>query len=358
MNTPTVFAGVPGGTETLIRYGLVLLLAFLLTAILTGRLIPLMHRKQFQQYERELGPETHKKKTGTPSMGGIAIIIGVAVALPFGLLCTRPLGLAMPADVGSWVRVLSPLVVMVAFGLIGFLDDYEKAIKKNNLGLNPKQKLLLQLIVSLAFALLAARYSMSGEAGESSTAIWIPGFDVRLELGWLYVPFVVFVMVAMSNAVNLTDGLDGLASGVTAIVSCTMALIAALLGCGSEGMLFAAVVGACLGFLIYNRNPARIFMGDTGSMALGGALAACAVMMKAEFLLAIAGFIYVLEALSVIIQVVCFKATGKRVFRMAPLHHHFELGGMSERKVVLGFWIATLVFCLLAGLTLLPVLSR
>lgn len=271
-------------------------------------------------------------------MGGIGIISGAVIAALIMGLVTGTLSL----------NTLMPMAAMLLYALIGFIDDYEKAIKKNNLGLNAKQKLVMQFGFSLAVALYA--YFFSGGAGVSSSSIWIPLFNVYLELGILYIPFVVFVMIAFSNAVNLTDGLDGLASGITALVAFFMVTAGLAFGFTGEVLFFGGIAGGCLGFLLYNRNPAKIFMGDTGSMALGGALAAGGIMMKLEFILAVAGLIYVMEALSVIIQVGVFKKTGKRVFKMAPLHHHFELCGMTEQKVVFMFWGITLGFCLLATL--------
>ncbi len=313
-----------------------LLVAWVLGALFTKLLIPALEKKQFRQFVREEGPESHKKKTGTPSMGGIAIIGST-------LLTTCAVTIAT----GTLNRnIIVIMIMMVLFGLIGFIDDYEKAIKKNNLGLNAKQKVILQLVFSAGFAIYATYCSGSGLGG--GTQVWIPFWGNYIDLGWLYIPFVIFVLVAMSNGVNLTDGLDGLASGVTALVS----FFCVIAGIGfyytKEVVFFGALAGACLGFLMLNKNPAKIFMGDTGSMALGGALAAGAMLMKFEFLLAIAGLIYVIEALSVIIQVAVFKKTGKRVFKMAPIHHHFELCGMSERKVVVMFWGLTLIFCLVA----------
>lgn len=315
-----------------------LVIAFAVSALVVGRLIPFLKKKQFKQYVREEGPQSHLKKTGTPSMGGIGIISGAIVAALIMGLVTGTLSL----------NTLMPMAAMLLYALIGFIDDYEKAIKKNNLGLNAKQKLVMQFGFSLAVALYA--YFFSGGAGVSSSSIWIPLFNVYLELGILYIPFVVFVMIAFSNAVNLTDGLDGLASGITALVAFFMVTAGLAFGFTGEVLFFGGIAGGCLGFLLYNRNPAKIFMGDTGSMALGGALAAGGIMMKLEFILAIAGLIYVMEALSVIIQVGVFKKTGKRVFKMAPLHHHFELCGMTEQKVVFMFWGITLGFCLLATL--------
>ncbi len=315
-----------------------LVIAFAVSALVVGRLIPFLKKKQFKQYVREEGPQSHLKKTGTPSMGGIGIISGAIIA-----------ALIMGIAAGTLsLNTLMPMAAMLLYALIGFIDDYEKAIKKNNLGLNAKQKLVMQFGFSLAVALYA--YFFSGGAGVSSSSIWIPLFNVYLELGILYIPFVVFVMIAFSNAVNLTDGLDGLASGITALVAFFMVTAGLAFGFTGEVLFFGGIAGGCLGFLLYNRNPAKIFMGDTGSMALGGALAAGGIMMKLEFILAVAGLIYVMEALSVIIQVAVFKKTGKRVFKMAPLHHHFELCGMTEQKVVFMFWGITLGFCLLATL--------
>ena len=316
-----------------------LVIGWILGAVFTKLLLPYLEKKQFKQFVREVGPQSHLSKTGTPSMGGLAII-GASV------LASAGVGLA--AGVADGWHLLVILLVMVLFGCIGFIDDYEKAIKKNNAGISPKQKIILQFVFSGAFAIYAYLYSGFGTVPGS--AVWIPFVDRYIDFGLLYIPFIIFVMIAFSNAVNLTDGLDGLASGVTALVAFCMVI----LGVGAYPMItaapivYGAVAGACLGFLMYNKNPARIFMGDTGSMALGGVLAAAAVMLKMEFLVAIAGLLYVLEALSVIIQVAYFKKTRKRFFKMAPIHHHFELCGMKEKNVVYLFWGMTLVFCMLA----------
>ena len=324
----------------MLRYPLIaLVIGWILGAVFTKLLLPYLEKKQFKQFVREVGPQSHLSKTGTPSMGGLAII-GASV------LASAGVGLA--AGVADGWHLVVILLVMVLFGCIGFIDDYEKAIKKNNAGISPKQKIILQFVFSGAFAIYAYLYSGFGTVPGS--AVWIPFVDRYIDFGLLYIPFIIFVMIAFSNAVNLTDGLDGLASGVTALVAFCMVI----LGVGAYPMItaapivYGAVAGACLGFLMYNKNPARIFMGDTGSMALGGVLAAAAVMLKMEFLVAIAGLLYVLEALSVIIQVAYFKKTRKRFFKMAPIHHHFELCGMKEKNVVYLFWGMTLVFCMLA----------
>jgi phospho-N-acetylmuramoyl-pentapeptide-transferase len=236
---------------------------------------------------------------------------------------------------------------MFAFGAIGFIDDYNKIAKKQNEGLTPKQKLLLQLLFGLALAV----FMMLREG----TMVLIPFVKVYVNFGIFYIPFVVFIEIAMANAVNLTDGLDGLAASTSAIVAVTFAVIGMfIVPGGNEPMAAAgqAIFGAACGFLVYNHYPARIFMGDTGSMALGGVLSATAIVGHMEWLLPIAGLIFVIEALSVIIQVTYFKKTGgKRIFRMAPIHHHFELGGWHETKVVRVFCLFTLVCCIIAVLS-------
>jgi len=315
---------------------LALVTAWILGTVFTGMLIPFLKKNQLKQFVREIGPQSHLTKTGTPSMGGIAIIAATWVSAIVFALITKTLN----------IQVIGVLVAMVLFSLIGFIDDYEKATKKKNDGISAKQKVALQFVLSAVFGVFAMYFG--GGDMLKGTEIWIPVFDWTIDLGILYVPFVMFVMIAFSNSVNLTDGLDGLASGITAMVAFFMVIAATAFGFTDMPVVFGALSGACLGFLMLNKNPAKIFMGDTGSMALGGILSAGALLMKLEFLLAIAGLVYVAEALSVIIQVGYYKKTKKRIFRMAPLHHHYELGGMSERKVVVMFWGATLVFCLIA----------
>ena len=316
--------------EPLIFPIIALISAWILGALFTKVLIPFMEKKQFRQFVREEGPKSHLKKTGTPSMGGTAIISATCIV-----------ALIVAAFAGRLnIQVIGVLAAMVLFGIIGFIDDYEKAIKKNNLGLSPKQKIVMQFVFSAAFGIFAMFFS--GGDMIKGTEIWIPVFNVTFDIGVFYVPFVMFVMIAFSNSVNLTDGLDGLASGITAMVSFFVLIAGCTFGYLSIPIVFGAVAGGCLGFLMFNKNPAKIFMGDTGSMALGGVLAAGALMMKIEFLLAVAGIVYVAEALSVIIQVTYFKKTKKRIFKMAPLHHHFELCGMNEKKVVRRFCVETI----------------
>lgn len=317
-------------------YALIAAIAFAVSMLATARMIPFMKQKQFGQFIREEGPQAHLSKAGTPAMGGIAFIIGITIALAVSMF--------MPGSDNTGKTAI--LLSMIAFGSIGFIDDYNKVAKKQNEGLTPKQKLVLQVVFGIALAVF-----MTAKEG---TSMLIPFIGKTVNIGILYIPFVVFIEVAMANAVNLTDGLDGLASSTSAIVACTFAVIGMTVRGGNEPMAAAgqAVFGALIGFLLYNHYPAKIFMGDTGSMALGGVLSAMAIVGHMEWLLPIAGLIYVIEALSVIIQVTYFKKTGgKRVFRMAPIHHHFELGGWHETKVVRVFCLFTFVCCVIAWLS-------
>ena len=318
------------------EYALIAAVGFAVSMLVTARLIPLMKHRQFGQFIREEGPQAHLSKAGTPTMGGIAFIIGITAAMIASMFMK-----------GSMTtEKIAILLSMFAFGAIGFIDDYNKVAKKQNEGLTPKQKLILQVVFGIALAI----YMMS----KAGTTMLIPFFGKTVDFGIMYIPFVVFIEVAMANAVNLTDGLDGLAASTSSIVACTFAIVGMTVHGGNEPMAVAgqAVFGALLGFLIYNHYPARIFMGDTGSMALGGVLSAMAIVGHMEWLLPIAGLIYVIEALSVIIQVTFFKKTGgKRVFRMAPIHHHFELGGWHETKVVRVFCLFTFVCCVIAYLS-------
>lgn len=317
-------------------YALIAAIAFAVSMLVTARMIPLLKEKQFGQFIREEGPQAHLSKAGTPTMGGIAFIIGITASLAVSMF--------MPGS--ELTGKIAILLSMFAFGAIGFIDDYNKVAKKQNEGLTPKQKLVLQAVFGLALAI----FMMVKEG----TTMLIPFTGKTVDFGILYIPFIMFIEVAMANAVNLTDGLDGLASSTSAIVACTFAVIGMTVRGGNEPMAAAgqAVFGALIGFLLYNHYPAKIFMGDTGSMALGGVLSAMAIVGHMEWLLPIAGLIYVIEALSVIIQVAYFKKTGgKRIFRMAPIHHHFELGGWHETKVVRVFCLFTFACCIIAWLS-------
>lgn len=313
-----------------IDYLLYLLEATVCTIILGMVSIPLLKKYKARQAIREEGPKSHRVKAGTPTMGGLFLVLsGVIVILGNGLIDKTVL----------WL-----LFVMIGHGILGFLDDFIKAEKKRNLGLTAKQKIMGQLILSIIFCFGCV------EMLHLPCAISIPFTASDISIGWLYYPFVILVIVGASNAVNLTDGLDGLASGC-----CTVAFMAYAAFCYINGLYDIAafiiiMAGCCIGFLFFNYHPAKIFMGDTGSLALGGALAGIAVMTRTELLLVVLGMVFVVEALSVIIQVASFKLYGKRVFRMSPLHHHFELSGWSEVNVVWLFWGFE---CFMAGVALL-----
>ena len=304
--------------------------------LLTGPFfIPLLHKLKFGQSIREEGPKSHQAKSGTPTMGGVMIILGITVAT----LVAAPLT----------PEVLLALFIMLGHFVLGFLDDYIKVVKKRNLGLKARQKLLGQIIIAIVTMIVGTR--MLG----IDTTVWVPVLNMDVNIGWGYYLLVLFVLVGGSNAVNLTDGLDGLASGTVAIACSCYAVVCLLLQPAHVGLAIfsVAVVGACLGFLRFNAHPAKVFMGDTGSLALGGAFAALGILTHTEVLLAVIGLIFVCEALSVIIQVISFQTTGKRVFRMSPIHHHFELGGWSEWKVVTVFWAVGLLAGV-TGLSMLP----
>ncbi|WP_202076981.1 phospho-N-acetylmuramoyl-pentapeptide-transferase [Caldalkalibacillus salinus] len=302
---------------------LTILAAFLIVFLLAPLFIPVLHRLKFGQSIRDEGPQSHQQKAGTPTMGGSIILL----ALIFTVIKF--------AD--HTVEIFLLMLVTLGYGLIGFLDDFIKIYFKRNLGLTAKQKLFAQLMIALIF------YYFLIQNGHS-TEVFIPGTSYGLDLGWIYFPFLIVMLVGASNAVNLTDGLDGLLSGTAAIAFGAYAVLAWRFSEPEVAIFSAAIVGTVLGFLVYNAHPAKVFMGDTGSLALGGAIAAIAILTKTELLLVIIGGVFVIEALSVMIQVVSFKTRGKRIFRMSPIHHHFELGGWSEWKVVVVFWLSAIGF--------------
>ena len=294
--------------------------------------IPELHKLKFGQSIREEGPKSHQAKSGTPTMGGLMIL----AALTVGTLCAT----------GAEPSVLLALFVTLGHDVIGFLDDYISVVKKQNLGLRPRQKLLGQLVMTVAVAVLGRMFF------GLTTELWIPVFNVHVDLGILYYPFLFLVLAGTTNAVNLTDGLDGLAAGTVAVAAVCYAVVCVLFGKAALAAFCIAVAAACLAFLRFNAHPAKVFMGDTGSLALGGALAAVGILTKTEVLIAVIGGVFLVEALSVVIQVISFQTTGRRVFLMSPIHHHFELLGWPETKVVHRFWLAGLVCGLLALLIL------
>ncbi|HWQ88743.1 MAG TPA: phospho-N-acetylmuramoyl-pentapeptide-transferase [Desulfitobacteriaceae bacterium] len=323
--------------------------ALLFTLIFGPLLLPLLRLLKFGQNIREEGPQSHQKKAGTPTMGGVIFLAGITA------------GSLLAAEWPFSAELLTLMGTFLGFALIGFWDDYIKVVKRRNLGLRAYQKLLGQFLLAAILCLLAVKVLGRG------TDIAIPFTGFKWEAGWLYFPLVSILIVFINNAVNLTDGLDGLAAGGTLISALAYIVIASLPVWLGGRMVFAqesdlalfaaALVGGCLGFLRFNIHPAKVFMGDTGSLGLGGALAGLAVLSKSEAVLLIIGGLFVLEALSVIIQVISFQTTGKRVFRMSPLHHHFELGGWSEWKVVLVFWLVSLLFAVLGIIAFIPTLS-
>ncbi len=311
---------------SIITLGQAVLFGAMFTIIFTKAALPSLKAMKARQSILEDAPESHKKKAGTPTMGGLSIIL--ALLLSVLMIMNKP------------VELFVLFAVTLAFGLIGFLDDYIKVVKKRNLGLKAWQKSALQVVVSGALAVY--QYTVSSK-------IFIPFAKTYVDLGWFIIPFIILVGVGTTNAVNLTDGLDGLASSVSAVAAGFFCAVCYTLEKPSESVYSAMLVGACLGFLFYNWHPAKLFMGDTGSLAIGGAFTAIAVLSGLELLLILIGGVFVWEALSVIIQVAYFKATGgKRVFRMSPFHHHLELCGMKETTVVALFCIAGVLLGVIA----------
>lgn len=326
-----------------------LLLSAAVTIALGPVLIPLLKRLKFGQTERELGPKSHLTKQGTPTMGGLMFIAGIlAGTLAFSLSATE---LALPA-----------LLCTAGFALVGFLDDFLKVRIKNTVGLRAYQKILVQFLIAGILAVYAYRSPFIG------SKIYLAFFDLEWDLGVFYIPAMMFIIIGTVNSVNLTDGLDGMASGVSLVYALTMSVIFFYMSVvmkspadigqaqqtqyaaelNSMAIFAAAVAGGCLGFLRYNSFPARVFMGDTGSLALGGAIAAMAIFSRAVLLLPIMGACFVASAISVILQVVSYKLRRKRIFKMAPLHHHFELLGYSETRIVSMYMIMTTVLCLVS----------
>ena len=309
------------------EYGIAFALALISTLVLGKIGIPLLQRLKAQQSIREEGPQAHLAKAGTPTMGGLFMMLALVLTI-----CIVP-----PYSVTLWML----LFLTLGHGLLGFSDDFIKAVKRRNLGLTAKQKLAGQIVLAVLFCYISTTYAAL------PTTLWIPLVDITVDLGVAYYILALLIIIGTTNAVNLTDGLDGLATGISAIAGAAYAVVGLLVGSLSVTFFGIIVSGVCLGFLYFNANPAKVFMGDTGSLALGGAFAGMAIATKTEILLVIIGFVFVVEALSVILQVASFKTRGVRIFRMSPIHHHFELGGWSERKVVYVFWVVSLVTSLL-----------
>ncbi len=307
---------------------------FALTIVIGYAIIPILHKMKFGQTIREEGPKAHQQKAGTPTMGGLIFFASITIStLVFSLLY----------DVWS-TEVWIMLIVFIGYGLIGFLDDFIIVVMKRNLGLTSLQKLVAQIVVGII------AYFLLRQSEYFDTAIAIPFTSWTIDLGIFYVVFLVFWLVGFSNAINLTDGLDGLVVGTTFFTFVAFAWIAYSADVVSVTLVSVITATAMLGFLYFNRKPAKVFMGDTGSLALGGLIATISILLKIELLLLLIGLVYVIETLSVIIQVISFKTTGKRVFKMSPIHHHFELSGWSEWRVVLTFWFVSFISALIAVL--------
>ncbi len=312
------------------------MIAFVVNIILCPVVIPWLHRLKFGQNVRDDGPKTHLKKAGTPTMGGIMILLSFILASVIFLKDNR--------------EGIMVIFVTLGFGLIGFADDYIKVVKKRSLGLRAGQKIVAQFIVSGIFVFFLYKFAPQIMGDAKLTEVIIPFTQNKtLDLGIFYIPFIFFVIIAVVNAVNLTDGLDGLDSGVTALVVTFFAIIAWVMN-SKLLPISGAALGSLLGFLLFNSYPAKVFMGDTGSLALGGYVVAVAILLRMPLFIPIVGIIYVIEALSVVIQVGYFKLTKQRFFKMAPIHHSFEISGWPETKVVTLFYIITALFCLIGFL--------
>jgi len=320
-------------------------LAFAITAILGIWFVPFLHKVKYGQPINDIGPTWHKNKQGTPTMGGILFIIGILVAVTVGYIVYnfQSENILVHTYEMNVIRLFSGLVMALAFGFMGFIDDYIKVVRKRNLGLTALQKIILQTLISGAY--LATLYVK----GDTSTIIVLPFFG-QLNLGVLYYPVMMLFIIFMVNAVNLTDGIDGLAASVTFVVSACFMLIAGMLAFNEMNILATAVAGAMIGYLVWNFYPAKVFMGDTGSMFLGGLVVAMGYGVGLPAFLIPIGIVYICEAGSVVLQVASFKLTGKRIFKMSPIHHHFEMSGFSEVRIVALFSLVAAVGCIFSVL--------
>ncbi len=308
-----------------------ILIAFGISVILSPIIIPFLKKLKFGQFVRDDGPESHLKKSGTPTMGGLIILFSIVITALF--------------YIKDYPQIIPVLFATLGFGLVGFLDDYIKVVMKRSMGLRAWQKMLGQIVVTGVFAYYIHAHTNLG------TDIMIPFMDKTIDLGWVYYPLMFIVILGTVNGANFTDGLDGLASSVTVLIATFFTIVAIGFGSG-VAPITCATVGSLLGFLVYNVYPARVFMGDTGSLALGGFVASTAYVLKMPIIILIVAFIYFAEVVSVIIQVLYYKKTKKRFFKMAPIHHHFELSGWPETKVVSIFSIVTAILCLVGMLAI------
>ena len=315
----------------------ILIISFVIAIILGLIIIPILKKLKVGQIERDDGPKSHLKMQGTPTMGGIIMMITMILSVTGTYVFFSVTG---TIDIAN--KILPMLILTLGFGVIGFIDDFKKLVLKNTDGLKPKYKMLGLLIISVAFVI----YLIQG--AHLGTEIFRPFVKTYIEIPLiLYIPFAIIVILATTNAINLTDGIDGLSSSVSAIIVTTLVIIGISIGLPEVSIFGSIIIGAILGFLVFNLHPAKVFMGDTGSLLLGGVISALALYMKMPLILLIIALVPVLETISVILQVVYFKKTGKRLFKMAPLHHHFELSGWKENKVVIIFSTVTLLLCII-----------
>ena len=315
----------------------ILLITFFITIVVALIIIPILKKMKVGQIERDDGPQSHLKKQGTPTMGGIIIMISMIIGVTIAYFYYNIQG---KNDIAQ--RLLPILCLTMGFGVIGFIDDFKKLVLKNTKGLKPSYKMLGLLIISVAYVVFLIKGLNLG------TETYIPILKTYINMPiWVYIPFAIFVILGTTNAVNLTDGIDGLSSSVCSIIISCLSVIAILTNVSEMSTFGSVVIGATLGFLMFNLHPAKVFMGDTGSLLLGGVISAMALYLKIPLLLIVIALIPVVETLSVIIQVAYFKKTGKRVFKMAPIHHHFELSGWKESKVVIVFSLLTLILCII-----------
>lgn len=317
-----------------------MLISFLISVVAAPIFIPWLHKLKFGQQILEDGPVWHKNKQGTPTMGGMIFILAIMI--------TSIVAMLVKFD----IHYLMLFLISLGFGVIGFIDDYIKVVKKRNLGLTAIQKLFFQALLSVLYVFVL------NKTGDLSTEIIIPFLKSSINMPWwLYVPFILFVVVGTVNSVNLTDGLDGLATGVTIVVAIFFAIVSILLKDNATAFFAMSIIGGLIAFLIFNHHPAKVFMGDTGSLFLGGAISVMAIGLKMPVILVIVGFVYLFEALSVILQVASFKLTGRRIFKMSPIHHHFEMCGWKENKIVVIFTLVTAILCIVGFLSLKPYLN-
>ena len=314
----------------------ILLLSFFVTVVLGTFIVPILKKLKVGQIEREDGPQSHLTKQGTPTMGGVIIALAITILIVF-------IFISYAKDQLELAKKLIPLAIMsIGFGIVGFVDDIKKLVFKNTKGLKPAYKMIGLLTIAVTYVIYLIKIIDLG------TDTYIPIFKTYLDLPiWIYIPFAIFVILGTTNAINLTDGVDGLCPTVSAVIITCLTVIGIIFDVKEIVIFGTIVIGICLGFLLFNMHPAKVFMGDTGSLLLGGVIVAMALYLKMPLLLVIIAFIPVLETLSVIMQVLYFKRTGNRFFKMAPLHHHFELSGWGENKVVSIFSIITLIFCII-----------